>query len=201
MEDHFQTIKENSEPYLYKVKNSKFFGYAFVVSNEEEIKKYISEIKKEHYQARHWCYAWRLGTETIRYRANDDGEPSNTAGQPILGQLKSFNVTNVLLIVVRYFGGVKLGVGGLISAYKTTAQLCLEHNCEIITQQITNIIQIHFEYPLMNDVMRLIKKHDVKIEKQELENSCQFWISTPKSKTEKIISAFKNVYGIQVISE
>lgn len=200
MEDHFQTIKGNTDPYLYKVKNSKFFAYAFSVTNEDEIKEFIVAIKKEHYQARHWCYAWRLGTETIRYRANDDGEPSNTAGQPILGQLKSFNVTNTLLIVVRYFGGVKLGVGGLISAYKNAAQLCLE-NCTIVTKQITNTHQIQFNYTLMNEVMRHIKKYDVQIAKQQFEATCKIWIITPKSKTDTIVKVFENIYGLKILSE
>lgn len=198
MEDHFKTIKENYGPSLYKIKNSKFYAYAFCISSEEEIKNHIANIKKEHYQARHWCYAWRLGTEVIRYRANDDGEPSNTAGQPILGQLQSFDLTNTLIIVVRYFGGVKLGVGGLISAYRSAAQLCLEESI-IITKQITDITELQFEYALMNKVMSAIKKQQITIHKQELENTCKIWIATPKSKTILTRENFAAIYGVKVV--
>lgn len=197
MIDKFKTITKPSEVHLYKIKNSKFFGYAFPVLNEQEIKSFIAEIKKEHYNARHWCYAWRLGVDPIRYRANDDGEPSNTAGQPILGQLQSFDVTNVLLIVVRYFGGVKLGVGGLISAYRTTALECLE-TCAIIEKRVTDITEFHFQYSLMNEVMRKVKQHQLQISTQDFQEICKIWIETPKSETEKTIEILTSVYGVEV---
>lgn len=123
--DTYKTIDTSPEPVLFKDKNSKFYGYIFPVKTKENVKASLEKLKKEHHSARHWCYAYQLGTETITYRANDDGEPSNSAGMPIYGQIQSFEVTNVLIVVVRYFGGVKLGVGGLINAYKTTAQLAL----------------------------------------------------------------------------
>ena len=113
LKDTYRTITKPSEEVLFKDKNSKFFGYAFPVKNEEEIKEHLEDLRKKHHAARHWCYAWQLGKEEYRYRANDDGEPSNSAGMPIYGQIQSFDVTNVLIVVVRYFGGVKLGVGGL----------------------------------------------------------------------------------------
>ncbi len=197
--DHYKTIATPSGESLYKIKNSKFFSYAFPVANEEEIKKILNQIKKEHYQARHWCYAWRLDTSPIRYRANDDGEPSNTAGQPILGQLQSFEVTNTLLIVVRYFGGVKLGVGGLISAYRTAAHECLR-NVSIVTKLITTTIKISFEYPLMNDVMRKIKQHKLIISKQDFNTNCEIWIESPKSETEKNSALLKSIYGITILN-
>ncbi|MCB0451221.1 MAG: YigZ family protein, partial [Confluentibacter sp.] len=124
--DTYKTITIPSEEVLFKDKNSKFFGYAFPVSQEEEIKMHLEQLKKKHFSARHWCYAYQIGTEKISFRANDDGEPNNSAGMPIYGQIQSFEVTNILVVVVRYFGGTKLGVGGLISAYKNTAQLALE---------------------------------------------------------------------------
>ena len=125
IKDTYNTIDFTPEEILFKEKNSKFFGYAFPLSTEEEIKPLIDNLRKQHPNAGHFCYAYQLGTNTISYRANDDGEPSNSAGMPIYGQIQSFSVTNILIVVVRIFGGVKLGVGGLISAYKTTAQLVL----------------------------------------------------------------------------
>ena len=112
--------------WIFKDRNSKFLGFAFPVNNEEQVKQHLEDLKKEHYAARHWCYAYQIGIENIHYRANDDGEPNNSAGMPIYGQIQSFEVTNILIIVVRYYGGVKLGVGGLINAYRTGAQLALE---------------------------------------------------------------------------
>ncbi len=197
LKDSYNTISKASEVCLYKVKNSKFFGYAFPVTSEDVIKAFILEIKKEHYQARHWCYAWRLGVNPVRYRANDDGEPSNTAGQPILGQLLSYEVTNVLVVVVRYFGGVKLGVGGLISAYRTTAQECLE-SCDVVAKRVTDVTEFYFEYPLMNEVMRKVKQHQLQIVNQEFEAICKIWIETPKSETEQITKLLNSIYGVQV---
>ena len=124
--DTYKTIEIPTPEVLFKNRNSKFFGYAFPIHNEENVKKHINILKKQHHSARHWCYAYKIGTETILFRANDDGEPSNSAGMPIYNQILSFELTNILIVVVRYFGGVKLGVSGLINAYKTTAQLTLE---------------------------------------------------------------------------
>ena len=127
IKDTYKTITDASEETLFKEKNSKFFGYAFPIQNEDDVKSHLETIKKQHHSARHWCYAYQIGNRTIfSYRANDDGEPNNSAGMPIYGQIQSFDVTNILIVVVRYFGGVKLGVGGLINAYKTSAQLALE---------------------------------------------------------------------------
>ena len=195
MLDKYKTITKASEAHLYKVKNSKFFGYAFPVTNELEVKSWIQQIKKEHYNARHWCYAWRLGVDPVRYRANDDGEPSNTAGQPILGQLQSFEITNVLVVVVRYFGGVKLGVGGLISAYRTTAKECIEI-CEIIEKRVTDTTEFHFEYALMNEVMRKVKQHQLHIINQDFQQICKIWIESPKSETANVIRILTSVYGV-----
>ena len=126
IKDTYNTIESTFIGEIYKEKGSKFIGYAYPVKNEDDIANYISQLKAEHHKARHWCYAWRLGMENFRFRANDDGEPSNSAGQPIYGQLLSFDVTNILIIVVRYYGGTKLGVGGLINAYRTAANNVLE---------------------------------------------------------------------------
>src|SRR5690606_6546424 len=164
LEDKYWTIIEPSPEGLLKERNSKLFGYAFPITTEEEAKEHLEELKKKHHQARHWCYAWQIGKEedNRQFRANDDGEPSNSAGMPIYGQIQSFEVTDVLIVVVRYFGGTKLGVGGLIQAYKTAAQMALEH-AKIIESTVDKIFEIHFDYPEMNIVMRLIKEHNLNI--------------------------------------
>ena len=161
MNDTYKTITKPSKEILFKDKNSKFFGYAFPVKSEEYINSKIENLKKQHHSARHCCYAYQIGKEDFSYRANDDGEPNNSAGMPIYGQIQSFEVTNILIVVVRYFGGVKLGVGGLINAYKTAAQLALE-NSKIITKTINLDYLIKFDYKNMNKVMRIIKEKQLK---------------------------------------
>ncbi|WNH09685.1 IMPACT family protein [Thalassobellus suaedae] len=179
--DTYKTIETATEPVLFKDKNSKFFGYLFPVLNKDSVKHYIETLEKEHHAARHWCYAYQLGTETITYRANDDGEPSNSAGLPIYGQIQSFGVTNVLIVVVRYFGGVKLGVGGLINAYRTAAQMVLEAST-IIEKTINIDYLIIFDYKNMNTVMRIIKEKKLNIINQKLEMDCQITISVRKKR-------------------
>ncbi len=195
--DTYKTIKTATEPVLFKDKNSKFFGYAFPVKNEAEIKTHLENIKKEHHSARHWCYAYQLGTETISYRANDDGEPSNSAGMPIYGQIQSFGVTNILIIVVRYFGGVKLGVGGLINAYRTAAQMALESS-KIITKTINIRYSISFGYKNMNTVMRIIKEHQLKIVAQNMELDCEIIISVRKKESQKIFDIFNHLFEVEI---
>jgi uncharacterized YigZ family protein len=196
-QDTYKTILISPEPALFKEKNSKFFGYAFPVTNEEQVKNHIDELKKEHHSARHWCYAYQIGSENVIYRANDDGEPNNSAGMPIYGQIQSFDVTNILIVVVRYFGGVKLGVGGLISAYKTAAQMVLE------TAQITEkTIDIHyvikFDYINMNKVMRVIKEKNIDIINQKMEMSCEIEIAIRKNNAQNIYEAFQSIYEIDI---
>ncbi|WP_067146088.1 IMPACT family protein [Pseudotamlana agarivorans] len=195
--DTYKTIAKSIEPTLFKEKNSKFFGYAFPVTNEDEIKNHLAYVKKEHHSARHWCYAYQLGTETITYRANDDGEPSNSAGMPIYGQIQSFDVTNVLIVVVRYFGGVKLGVGGLISAYRTSAQISLEA-AKIIKKTINQDFLITFDYKNMNTVMRIIKEKKLNITHQKLELDCQITITVRKKDASSIFEIFNNLYEIKI---
>ena len=195
--DTYKTIATASEEVLYKEKNSKFFGYAFPVTNEEEIKKIIERLRKEHFSARHWCYAYQLGTEKIQYRANDDGEPNNSAGMPIYGQIQSFEVTNVLVVVVRYFGGVKLGVGGLISAYKIAAQMALE-NSEIVERTIDKHFIISFGYANMNKVMRIIKEKNLQIVSQKMEMDCEIEITTRKKNVQNVLDTFENLYEIKL---
>ncbi|MGJ5642103.1 IMPACT family protein [Formosa sp. S-31] len=195
--DTYKTIETPSEETLFKEKNSKFFGYAFPVTTEDDIKFHLDEIKKQHHSARHWCYAYQLGTESITYRANDDGEPNNSAGMPIYGQIQSFDVTNILVIVVRYFGGVKLGVGGLISAYKTSAQLSLEAS-KIIERTINKTFLIIYDYKNMNKVMRIIKEKNINITNQKLELHCELTISVRKNEAEAVFNSFDNLFEVEI---
>lgn len=195
--DTYRTIETSTEGILFKEKNSKFFGYAYPVLNEDDVKLHIDILKKEHHAARHWCYAYQLGTENILYRANDDGEPSNSAGMPIYGQIQSFEVTNILIIVVRYFGGVKLGVGGLISAYRTTSQLTLEE-ATIVEKTINVDYIISFDYINMNTVMRIIKEKNLNITNQKLEMDCQITISVRKKEAESVFEAFNHLFEIDI---
>jgi len=195
--DTYNTIEQPTDPVLFKDKNSKFFGYAYPVKSEEAIKLKLELLKKEHHAARHWCYAYQLGTETISYRANDDGEPNNSAGMPIYGQIQSFDVTNILIVVVRYFGGVKLGVGGLINAYKTTAQLSLE--ASKITEKTINVdYLITFDYKNMNKAMRVIKERRLNITQQKLELDCQITISVRKKESNTIFDIFDRLFEINI---
>ena len=194
--DTYKTIAAPVEEVIFKEKSSKFLGYAFPVTSEEEIKAHLEAVKKAHFSARHWCYAWQLGYgRHQRYRANDDGEPNNTAGIPIYGQIQSFELTNILVIVVRYFGGIKLGVGGLVQAYKTTAQLTLQET-EIEEKLITEELIINFDYPLMNKVMRVVKEQNLTITAQHLTESCELHLAIRQSDYAKIEEIFNNLYGV-----
>jgi uncharacterized YigZ family protein len=195
--DTYKTISKPSEGELFKDKNSKFYGYAFPVTNEDQIKKHIEVLKKEHYSARHWCYAYQLGTENIRYRVNDDGEPNNSAGIPIYGQIQSFDVTNILIVVIRYYGGVKLGIGGLINAYKTGTQLAL-NAAKIIEKTINQEFQLKFEYKNMSKVMRILRENQVEIKNQRLELNCLLEISVRKSNGSKILELFHDFFGVAI---
>lgn len=193
--DTYKTLAEATEEQLFKEKNSKFLSYAFPVTSEEEIKPIVLGLRKQHPNAVHFCYAYQLGTEQISYRANDDGEPSGSAGTPIYGQIQSFGITNVLLVIVRYYGGVKLGVGGLISAYKTAAQLSLE-SATLIEKTINVDYVAQFDYAHLNKVMRIIKEKKLAILSQKMEMQCEIILSTRKSEENNVLAAFENVYEI-----
>ncbi len=195
--DTFKTILEPSAEVLFKDRGSKFFGYVYPVSTEEEIKVHLDNLKKQHHNARHWCYAWQLGKGYEHFRANDDGEPSNSAGMPIYGQLQSFDVTNVLVVVVRYFGGTKLGVGGLVQAYKTTAQMALEAG-DIVEKTIDETFILNFGYPEMNTVMRIVKDENITIVNQKMELDCEFEISVRKKEAGRIFELFGNTYKVEI---
>ena len=169
----------------------------YLFLHEDDVKEAIDGLKKKHHSARHFCYAWQFGTETIRFRANDDGEPSNSAGMPIYGQIQAFGVTNILIVSVRYFGGTKLGVGGLINAYRTSAKLALEAS-DIIDKTINVDFQLSFGYDMMNKVMRIVKERNVTIISQQLELSCQYIISVRKKEAITIFEIFTNLYKVEI---
>ena len=197
MKDTYKTLANPSEEILFKEKNSKFFATAFPVTSEEEIKTNLEVLRKKHFGAGHFCYAFQLGTDKIQFRINDDGEPNNSAGAPIYGQIQSFDLTNILVVVVRFFGGTKLGVGGLISAYKTAAQMALETS-EIIEKTINIHYIITFDYKNMNKVMRVIKEKNLEIVSQKMEETCQIEIATRKKNAEVVFDIFNSLFEIDI---
>lgn len=199
-EDAYKTIDIASKETLFKEKGSKFFGYAFPVLSEDDVKDCLEVLKKKHHSARHFCYAYQIGVEHTQYRANDDGEPNNSAGLPIYGQIQSFEVTNTLIVSVRYFGGTKLGVGGLISAYKKSAQLALTAS-EIIEKTINVQFKLTFNYDLMNPVMRIIKEKQIEIVHQKLEMDCTYIISVRKSDANRIFQIFEALHKVLITKE
>jgi uncharacterized YigZ family protein len=197
--DTYLTLKIKSEGF-YKEKGSKFLSFAFFVKDEEEIKHRIAELKKQYYDARHHCYAYVLGEQGDRYRANDDGEPGHSAGDPILGQIRSNNLTNTLIVVVRYFGGTKLGVSGLINAYKTAASEALGNNI-IVENLILSKIKIRFEYPQLNQVMFLVKEFDLKIMDQQMEMSCKMTLGVRLSLERSFMKKLQEFHEITLVAD
>ncbi|SNR43856.1 uncharacterized protein, YigZ family [Maribacter sedimenticola] len=195
--DSYRTILKPTAPILFKERKSKFFGYCFPVNDEEQVKQYIASLKNEYPTANHVCYAWQIGTTKKTYRANDDGEPNNSAGMPIYGQLQSYDVTNTLVAVVRIFGGTKLGVGGLITAYKETAKIALEQ-AQIITKIIKQQFKIEFEYAEMDVVMRIVKKHQLEIISQDLHLKCSMVIAVKKSDFRRTLNLFKTQHKLKI---
>ena len=195
--DTYKTIEFDAEPILFKEKNSKFFGYAFPIENEDDVKAHLEILRKKHPTAGHFCYAYQTGTDTKYFRANDDGEPSNSAGMPIYGQIQSFDVTNILIVVARIFGGTKLGVGGLISAYKTAAQLVLE-NSEIVQKTIDVHFLLSFDYAVINKVMRIIKEKRLDVITQTMEMRCLIEIATRKKNAEQVLESFQSLHEVEL---
>ncbi len=197
MDDLYKTITKPSIETLFKDRNSKFYGYAFPVTEEASVKDFLEFLRKKHHTARHFCYAWQLGTESVRFRANDDGEPSNSAGMPIYGQIQSFDVTNILVVSVRYFGGTKLRVGGLINAYRASARLTLESSA-IEEKTINDSFQLNFQYDLMSKVLRILKENSITITRQKLEMDCEMIIAVRKSHTQKVVKIFETLYKVEI---
>ncbi|MBU3027099.1 IMPACT family protein [Zobellia galactanivorans] len=195
--DTYKTLGKPSEEILFKEKKSKFYGYAYPIETEAEVKPIIESLKKKHHTANHVCYAWQIGIEQLSYRANDDGEPNNSAGMPIYGQIQSFEVTNTLVAVARIFGGTKLGVGGLISAYKTAAKMALE-NADIIQKIVQEQFKLKFEYAQMDVVMRVIKQKNLQIVSQKMEMQCELVISVRKQDVAQVKEIFVGIYGVEL---
>ena len=191
MDDTFKTIAKLAEG-TYTEKRSKFLAFAIPVRSVEEVKELVKSYEKKFYDARHVCYAYMLGAERTDFRANDNGEPSGTAGRPILGQINSFGLTDILIIVVRYFGGIKLGTSGLIVAYKAAAQEAL-NAAEIIEKTVDAELSFVFEYPFLNDVMRIVKEESPEIISQDFDNDCRMTLRIRKSQFDRLQARLKKV--------
>lgn len=196
MTDGYRTIAEPSEG-LYKEKGSKFLAFAYPVFNEEEFKEKLTELKKQYHDARHHCYAFKFGLTDNEYRYSDDGEPNNSAGAPIFGQIQSFELTNIAIIVVRYFGGTKLGVGGLITAYKEAAKEALT-NATIIERTVDDFYRIEFGYEIMSDVMNFIKQHQLEVVNQTLEEKGIIEFRIRQRDAETIVEQLESIDGLQI---
>ena len=195
--DTYLTIAAPSEG-LYKEKMSKFLAFAEPCRTSEQAKEIVTRYKKEYFDARHVCWAYMLGAERTDFRSNDDGEPSGTAGKPILGQINSFNLTDLCVIVVRYFGGIKLGTSGLIEAYRTAAQEAL-NTATIEEKIIEETITIHFQYPLMGDVMRIVKEENATVLSQDFVEDCRLTLSLRKNQMPRMRSRFENTFGVSIL--
>lgn len=187
--DEFLTISNTPAEGFYSEKRSKFLAFAFHVTSEEEVKQYVADFRKKYYDARHVCWAYMLGVERTDFRANDDGEPSSTAGKPILGQINKNELTDILIIVVRYYGGVNLGTSGLIVAYRTAAAEAIA-NAEIVTQLVEEQVVFDFPYIMMNDVMKIIKEMSPRIISQTYDNTCEIRLSIRKSEAPALKAKF-----------
>lgn len=187
--DEFLTITDTPAEGFYSEKRSKFLAFAFHVTSEEEVKQYVAEFRKKYYDARHVCWAYMLGAERTDFRANDDGEPSSTAGKPILGQINKNELTDILIIVVRYYGGVNLGTSGLIVAYRTAAAEAIA-NAEIVSQFVEEEVVFDFPYIMMNDVMKIIKDMSPRIISQTYDNTCEMKLSIRKSEAQMLKAKF-----------
>lgn len=196
MEDTYKTILNPSEG-LFKDKGSKFIAYAYPVTSEDQIREIVLTIKKEHHSARHHCYAWRLGYEKLLFRANDDGEPSSTAGKPILGQIQSFDLTNILIVVVRYFGGTLLGVSGLINAYRNAA-LDAINQAEIVEKLVEKQLLIEFDYGVMNEVMKIFKDEKLLQVDPQFDLRCQIKTWIRLSDLNRIEEGLKKIDGLKI---
>jgi len=195
-EDTYHMPTNTSEG-IYKEKGSKFIAYAFPVFSEEDVKERLEEVRKKEHAARHHCYAYTLHPDKSAWRANDDGEPINTAGKPILGQIQSKDLTNILIVVVRYFGGIKLGIGGLITAYRAAAADVLD-KVSIKKRYVKEIYELSFQYPQMNEVMRLVKDKSLEVVNQDFQIECKLTFSIRKSQADAVIAAFKKNHELTI---
>lgn len=192
--DIYKTIEAPSEG-IYREKASKFLAFAFPVSTEDQVKEELAKLKKLHFSSNHHCYAYILGFDRSAYRINDDGEPSGTAGRPIYGQILSYDLTNVLVVVVRYFGGTKLGVSGLINAYKTVTSEALS-NAKIIEKQVHDVYSVRYKYEMMNAIMRMVKEENWNVLSSSYDNDCLLELSIRKSKVENFITKLHRMENV-----
>ena len=194
--DSYLTLAGKTEG-NFKEQGSKFLYFAFPVDSEEDIKMELAALRKIYYDATHHCYAWAMGKEAMHFRANDDGEPNHSAGDPILGQIRSHQLTNVLIVVVRYFGGTKLGVSGLIKAYKKAAALAIDEN-EIIREWVKISLDLRFAYPVTNDVMKVVKAHDLEIVSQEMSLDCRLILSLREGLENQVRARLEEIEGLKI---
>ncbi len=192
----YKTIK-NSSHGIFRDRGSRFLAFAFQVTSEARIQEILDNLRNEHQKASHHCYAWRIGTNMDHFRANDDGEPSGTAGRPVLGQIRRYNLTNILIVVIRYFGGTLLGTGGLINAYRSASADALA-NSEIITKTIDELIEVTFPYEAMNDVMRVLKEERAEQVTQSFDTECKIRIRIPVERSERITGRLKSTGKVSV---
>ena len=193
----YQTLKSPIQA-EFKDKGSRFLAFVYPVQTAEQVKKHVDDLRQEHHKARHWCYAYRLGVDGNQFRANDDGEPSGSAGRSILGQIDSFELTDVLVVVVRYFGGTLLGVPGLIHAYKTSTQMALE-NAQIVEKNIEKTVRIRCEYPYLNEAIRIAKNHQAEIIEQDLQLDCRLTVRIPLANAEACLAAWAQTRQIELL--
>ena len=193
----YRTLKSPIQAEI-KDKGSRFLAFVYPVQTAEQVKKHVDDLRQEHHKARHWCYAYRLGVDGNQFRANDDGEPSGSAGRPILGQIDSFELTDVLVVVVRYFGGTLLGVPGLIHAYKTSTQMALE-NAQIIEKNIEKTVRIRCEYPYLNEAIRIAKNHQAEMIEQDLQLDCRLTVRIPLANAEACLAAWAQTRQIELL--
>lgn len=196
MSDSYQTIAGISEG-IYKEKGSKFIAYAHPLESEDDVKEMVAVYKKKYFDARHHCYAWQLGVDGATFRENDDGEPSGTAGKPIHGQIRSAGLTNILIVVVRYFGGIKLGTSGLIAAYKEATADAIA-NATIVERTVDDYYRLNFSYAVMNDVMRVFKEEDLKMLNQDFQMACSIDFHVRQSAVQKVLTRFEKIESTEV---
>ncbi|MBM3436955.1 MAG: YigZ family protein [Bacteroidetes bacterium] len=196
-DDTYRTVEQISRG-IYREKGSKFLAIAIPVKSEFEVNEQLKSIRKEYHDASHWCFAYRLGYNKLIFRSNDDGEPSGTAGKPIFGQILSHDLTNILVVVVRYFSGTKLGVSGLITAYKTAVKEALKEDA-IVQKTVNDVFKVEFEYENMNDVMKIMKGNNIIQQSQNFDIGCSITFAVQKSKSEKVVLALKNIRNLTLI--
>lgn len=199
MQDTYLTIEAPGEG-IYKEKMSRFLSFAVPVVSADEALAYVEQYRKEYYDARHVCWAYMIGADRKCFRSNDNGEPSGTAGKPILGQINSANLTDILIVVVRYFGGIKLGTGGLIVAYRTAASEAIAA-CNIVERLIEDCVKIHFEYPLMNEVMRIVKEEQAAVVTQSFEMDCEMTLRLRRMAMPRLRERLENLRGVAILPD